>query len=93
MEILKNFKLAIKGTEAEDFMEEFNVIIYYELEILLDTFNNNRDYHTDNYNQKFDGAIFGNVCNAIPELNDLEWECETYNQGILKKGMYSSIIK
>ncbi len=56
-------------------------------------FSSNHDYHSSKYNTNFNNIIFSDVCQYITEFtNDLA-NCESFNQGILKKGIYSSVIK
>ena len=56
-------------------------------------FSTNYDYHTDSYNKDFNNIIFSNVCDYLPEFKMAKDACENFNQGILKKGIYSSVIK
>ena len=60
-------------------------------------FAKNQDYHTSKYNKLFKDLIFSNFCAA--QLKDTKGKaivqktCEAFNQGILKQGMYASVIK
>eukprot|EP00831_Metopus_contortus_P034892 TRINITY_DN2778_c0_g1_i1.p1 TRINITY_DN2778_c0_g1~~TRINITY_DN2778_c0_g1_i1.p1 ORF type:complete len:220 (+),score=40.85 TRINITY_DN2778_c0_g1_i1:170-829(+) len=62
-------------------------------EELLDMFTDNHDYHSDNYNDNFNKIIYSNVCEYIPEFVSTKSTCEAFNQGILQKGIYSTVIK
>lgn len=56
-------------------------------------FNENYDYHTKRYNNDFSSVVFSNLCELIPEFQAEGDECLSFNQGILKKGMYSTVVK
>ena len=56
-------------------------------------FSSNYDYHTSSYNTDFNSIIFNNVCGYLPEFIAMRDTCEAFNQGILTKGIYSSVIK
>ena len=65
--------------------------LYDEEEQLLDMFSQNYDYHTASYNEDFNNIIYADVCQFVEYDNFTA--CEAFNQGILKKGIYSSVIK
>jgi len=56
-------------------------------------FSKNYDYHSGEYNTEFNSIVFSNVCEYIDEFKLDIAGCEAFNQGILKKGIYSSVIK
>jgi hypothetical protein len=66
--------------------------VYDEEEALLDKFSQNYDYHSSEYNELFNAVVYSNLCDYVPALRSVA-ECEEFNQGILKKGIYSSVIK
>lgn len=74
-------------------MPKYHELLYDEEEMLLDKFSANFDYHSDAYNTDFTNVIYSNICEYVPELTAVQTECEAFNQGILKKGIYSSVIK
>jgi hypothetical protein len=64
--------------------------------MLLDKFSANYDHHTDAYNTDFTNVVYSNICEYVSDFNEEEQvrrDCESFNQGILKKGIYSSVIK
>ena len=64
--------------------------------MLLDKFSANYDYHTDAYNADFTNVVYSNICEYVSDFNEddtVRRDCESFNQGILKKGIYSSVIK
>lgn len=65
--------------------------VYDEEEALLDKFSANYDYHSAEYNELFNNIVYSNVCQYVSY--DSRAVCEDFNQGILKKGIYSSVIK
>lgn len=70
--------------------------LYDQEEQLLDSFSQNYDYHSQEYNDNFNNLIYSNLCQYLPEFSSdkaQQTECESFNQGILKKGVYSSVIK
>ena len=56
-------------------------------------FSKNYDFHSEQYNNDFNSIVFSNVCQYLAQFRDNLAECEQFNQGILKKGIYSSVIK
>ncbi len=56
-------------------------------------FSSNHDYHSSQYNTDFNNIVFSNVCEYVAEFVADLTNCESFNQGILKKGIYSSVIK
>lgn len=58
---------------------------------MLDKFSQNYDSHSSSYNELFNNIIYNNVCQHVT-FDSVE-VCESFNQGILKKGIYSSVIK
>lgn len=72
-------------------MPAYHEQLYDEEEQLLDRFSQNYDYHSPSYNEDFNNIIYSNVCQYVPY--DSVTQCEAFNQGILKKGIYSSVIK
>ena len=56
-------------------------------------FSTNLDYHSSKFNTDFNNIIFSNVCLYMPQFLSALQECESFNQGILTKGMYSSVVK
>jgi len=71
--------------------------MYGEEEKLLDRFANNQGYHTSGYNKLFNNIVFLNLCRT--GLYDLQGniinveQCENFNAGILKQGLYVAVIK
>lgn len=72
-------------------MPVYHESIYDEEEQLLDKFSANYDFHSTSYNDLFNNIIYSNVCEYAQY--DSQADCEEFNQGILKKGIYSSVIK
>ena len=72
-------------------MPAYQERLYDEEEQLLDKFSQNYDYHSASYNEDFNNIIYSNVCQYV--TYDSVSDCESFNQGILKKGIYSSVIK
>ena len=56
-------------------------------------FSNNYDYHKKNYIEDFNGITFSNVCEYLDEFKKDISECQSFSQGILIKGMYSTLVK
>lgn len=57
----------------------------------MDKFSQNYDFHSSEYNDLFNNIVYSNVCQYV--TYDSRAACEDFNQGILKKGVYSSVIK
>ena len=67
------------------------------------------NFHTASYSAEFNKLIYGNICENLDAMVEkaqtaaqqmgfetqiqLKEECETFNKGILKKGMYSVVTK
>ena len=66
---------------------------YSQEEQLLDIFSLNYDSHTSSYNDDFNNIIYSDVCKYGPFDVNEQSVCEGFDQGILKKGIYSSVIK
>lgn len=58
---------------------------------MLNQFSANYNYHSTQYNTDFNNIIYSNVCQYVKY--DSQDTCEAFNQGILQKGIYSSVIK
>ena len=56
-------------------------------------FTNNYDFHTSGYNNIFNNIIFANVCLVVPEFLANSQACQDFYEGILTKGIYTSVIK
>ena len=94
--IYSNGSALIEGVRSEKYVPEYHELLYDEEENLLDTFSANYDYHSTSYNADFTNVVYSNVCEYVPDFATdpkVKAECEAFNQGILKKGIYSSVIK
>jgi hypothetical protein len=81
----------IEGELSETYVPVYHESVYDEEEALLDKFSANYDFHSLEYNDLFNNIVYADVCLFVPyESTQL---CEDFNQGILKKGVYSSVIK
>jgi len=89
--IYKNGTSKIYGETSLEFVPNYHEDLYDQEEELLDKFSQNFDYHSDSYNTDFNNIIYSNVCKHVG-YEDTN-ACEEFNQGILKKGIYSSVIK
>ncbi len=89
--IYKDGSSTIYGEPSIDYVPSYHENLYDEEEQLLDKFSKNFDYHSSSYNADFNNIIYSNVCQYV-NYNNTE-ECEEFNEGILKKGIYSSVIK
>ena len=86
----------IEDELSETYVPKYHELLYDEEEQLLDKFSQNCDYHSAGYNDDFYNLVYSNVCQYVPEFAadpKVQAECESFNQGILKKGIYSSVIK
>lgn len=81
----------IEGEKSETYVPAYHESIYDEEEALLDKFSANYDYHSIEYNDLFNNIVYANICDYVSY--DSKPICEDFNQGILKKGLYSSVIK
>ena len=101
-----NNQTTIEFVPAAQFIKDYHSKMYGEEEQLLDVFcinqniqrfANNKGYHTSEYNNLFKEIIFSNLCAA--GLKDHQGNmldvtiCENFTEGILKQGMYASVIK
>jgi hypothetical protein len=94
--IYSNGTALMEGTPSETYVPNYHEYLYDEEEELLDIFSANYDYHTASYNEDFTNVVYSNVCEHVSEFSGeamTKAECEAFNQGILKKGLYSSVIK
>jgi len=94
--IYSNGSALIEGNKSEIYVPAYHELLYDEEENLLDTFSANYDYHTTSYNDDFTNIVYSNVCEHVTDFSTdpkIKAECESFNQGILKKGIYSSVIK
>ena len=94
--IYSNGSALIEGNRSESYVPKYHELLYDEEEKLLDKFSSNYDYHTDAYNTDFTNIVYSNICEHVSDFNTdttIRNECEAFNQGILKKGLYSSVIK
>ena len=94
--IYSNGTALIAGESSETYVPTYHELLYDEEEKLLDRFSANFDYHSDAYNTDFTNVVYSNVCEFIDDFSKNQatrTECESFNQGILKKGIYSSVIK
>jgi hypothetical protein len=83
--------VTIEGVSAETYVPAYHESVYDEEEALLDKFSANYDFHSLDYNDLFNNIVYSNVCQYVKF--DSQAACEEFNQGILKKGVYSSVIK
>lgn len=56
-------------------------------------FSQNTDYHSSSYNSDFNNIVYNNVCSFIPDFQSDLTGCNNFDEGILQKGIYSSVIK
>jgi hypothetical protein len=94
--IYSNGTALIEGELSESYVPKYHELLYDEEEQLLDKFSQNYDYHSASYNDDFNNLVYADVCLYVQELGTTDQalsECEAFNQGILKKGLYSSVIK
>ena len=89
--IYSNGTQLIEGTPSLTYVNTYQEQLYDEEEQLLDKFSQNYDFHSAAYNDDFNNIIYSDVCQYV--TYDSTPACETFNQGILKKGIYSSVIK
>ena len=89
--IYANGTSLIEGEISLTYVPAYQERLYDEEEQLLDKFSQNYDYHSASYNEDFNNIIYSNVCQYV--TYDSVSDCESFNQGILKKGIYSSVIK
>ena len=89
--IYSNGTALIEGNFSETYVPIYHESIYNEEEALLDKFSQNYDFHSAEYNDLFNNIVYSNVCQYVNY--DSRSTCEEFNQGILKKGVYSSVIK
>jgi hypothetical protein len=86
----------IEDQPSETYVPQYHEALYDEEEQLLDKFSQNYDYHSAGYNDDFNNLVYSNVCQYVSDFSSvpaIQAECESFNQGILKKGIYSSVIK
>ena len=94
--IYSNGTALIEDTPAETYVPSYQESLYDEEEQLLDKFSQNYDYHSSGYNDDFNNLVYSNLCQYVDTFAKdpaIEATCESFNQGILKKGIYSSVIK
>ena len=89
--IYSNGTALIEGEPSLTYVPTYQERLYDEEEQLLDKFSQNYDFHSSAYNEDFNDIIYSNVCQYVSY--DSITKCENFNQGILKKGIYSSVIK
>lgn len=89
--IYSNGTALIEGQTSDGYVPKYHESVYDEEEALLDKFSANYDYHSSDYNDLFNNIVYSNVCQYV--TFDSKTACEDFNQGILKKGVYSSVIK
>jgi len=88
--------MLIQGQPASTFVPQQQEMLYDQEEELLDKFSQNYDYHSASYNSLFNSVIYSDICKNVPELSATSvifTACESYNQQILTKGLYSSVIQ
>ena len=86
----------ILGNPVENQIDSMHVSMQDREEELLDLFAKNYDFHSAGYNENFNNLVYASICDNLPELSQNETlrnDCQYFNQGILKKGMYSTAIK
>lgn len=94
--IYSNGSALIEGQRSETYVPTYQELLYDDEEQLLDKFSQNYNYHSTEYNDQFNYIIYSDVCSYVSDFtatSDIHNTCETFNQGILKKGIYSSVIK
>ena len=94
--IYSNGTALIEGEKSDVYVPKYHELLYDEEEMLLDKFSANYDYHTEAYNTDFTNVVYSNICEYVSDFNEedqVRRDCESFNQGILKKGIYSSVIK
>jgi hypothetical protein len=89
--IYSNGTALIEGNRSETYVPIYHETIYDEEEDTIDKFSANYDYHSTDYNNLFNNIFYSNVCQYVQY--DSQSTCESYNEGILKKGLYSAVIK
>ena len=94
--IYSNGTALIEGELSEQYVADFQEQLYDEEEQLLDQFSANYDYHSAEYNNDFNNLVYSDICQYDPDFStdpNVFNTCEAFNQGILTKGIYSSVIK
>lgn len=81
----------IEGQISETYVPSYDESVYDEEEQLLDMFSGNYDYHSVAYNDLFNNIVYADMCQQVDYSSFTL--CEEFNQGILQKGLYSSVIK
>mmetsp|Transcript_9977 Transcript_9977/g.9905 ORF Transcript_9977/g.9905 Transcript_9977/m.9905 type:complete len:229 (+) Transcript_9977:1883-2569(+) len=81
----------IEEENSVSYVANYQESLYDEEEKLLDQFSQNYNYHSEQYKEDFNNIIYSNVCTYVNYTS--EEICTDFNQGILQKGIYSSVIK
>lgn len=89
--IYSNGAALIEGQDSISYVDQYQSSLYDQEEQLLDQFSKNYNYHSTTYNNDFNNIIYSDVCQYVSYDNTTT--CENFNQGILQKGIYSSVIK
>lgn len=89
--IYSNGTSNILDTPSLTYVPSYIDSVYDEEEELLDTFSANYDYHSSTYNDLFNSIIYSDLCQYVQYESTPD--CEAFNQGILTKGLYSSVIE
>ena len=77
-------------------MPELENQLYPYEENLLDSFSQNFDYHSSTYNDIFNTLVYTDICQGVPFIVNNQTAaniCENFNEDILSKGLYSTVIK
>jgi hypothetical protein len=64
-----------------------------DYESLLNMFQSNYYSHTSTYNQAFEDIMYSDVCASVNYPGMTQEQCRAVNDGILKKGMYTAVVK
>ena len=91
--ILNNGGTNIEYLDSISFTNDYLNRLYNSEEDVLNVNSANEGIHTDLFNTQFKKIYYTNTCPIIFD-NQVEITlCESFNQGILQKGIYSSVIK
>eukprot|EP00347_Sterkiella_histriomuscorum_P007426 403348965 len=91
--IYTNSTAHILNMNVKDLVTQLNDQLINEEQQLLELFQQNYDLHDTRYNTDFTNLAYSNMCSQITFQGSTKEECENFNLGILKKGLYSTITK
>ena len=67
--IYSNGTSIITGEKAETYVPSVIPQLYDQEEQLLDSFSQNYDYHSPEYNDNFNNLVYSNLCQYLPEFS------------------------